>query len=118
MKPEGMSELEHKGEKLAIELGRHYGDGAEALVRELVAEVRRLRADHAAFVESVAEGGKLRRLALAERDSIASKLATAVEALRYARDELGVPQPGYPAPVANAAERIRAALRKVEGGDE
>lgn len=32
------------------------------------------------------------------------------EALEAAANELGVPQPGYPAPVANAAEILRAAL--------
>jgi len=31
-------------------------------------------------------------------------------ALEYIRDELGVPDPGYPMPIANAANRARAAL--------
>jgi len=31
-------------------------------------------------------------------------------ALEYIRDELGVPGPGYPMPIANAANRARAAL--------
>lgn len=31
-------------------------------------------------------------------------------AMRRAANELGVPQPGYPAPVANAANILRAAL--------
>ena len=41
-------------------------------------------------------------------------LARAEAALREIRDELGVPQPGYPAPVANAANIARAYF--AEGG--
>ena len=37
-------------------------------------------------------------------------------ALKAITDELGVPDPGYPAPVANAAEIARAAIAKAEGG--
>ena len=39
-----------------------------------------------------------------------SRLAEAEAALREIRDELGVPQPGYPAPVANAARIADAFL--------
>jgi hypothetical protein len=40
------------------------------------------------------------------------ELEKAWSALEFIRDELGVPQPGYPAPVANAAERARKALEE------
>lgn len=36
------------------------------------------------------------------------------EAIRAALNELGVPGPGYPAPVANAVDILRAALRPSE----
>jgi hypothetical protein len=39
-------------------------------------------------------------------------------ALEEIRNELGVPQPGYPAPVANAAHIARAALAPRTGGEE
>lgn len=39
-----------------------------------------------------------------------SRAARYKEALREIRDELGVPQPGYPSPVVNAANIARAAL--------
>ena len=38
-------------------------------------------------------------------------------ALICARNELGVPQPGYPAPVANAANIIQAALDKAKSAE-
>lgn len=37
-------------------------------------------------------------------------LPKAIDAMRRAANELGVPQPGYPAPVANAASILRDAL--------
>ena len=39
-------------------------------------------------------------------------------ALKAITDELGVPQPGYPAPVANAVAIARAAIAKAEGRAE
>jgi hypothetical protein len=39
----------------------------------------------------------------------------AVDDLRAALNELGVPGPGYPAPVANAVEHINAALARLGG---
>jgi hypothetical protein len=41
-------------------------------------------------------------------------LIIAKEALEFASSELGVTQPGYPAPVANANEKIKDALQKIE----
>ena len=37
-----------------------------------------------------------------------------MEAFRKARDELGVPQPEYPQPVANAVEIINEVLRAIK----
>lgn len=45
--------------------------------------------------------------------TLRAQLDEALIALRAARDELGVPQPGYPAPVANAANIIASALSKI-----
>lgn len=42
------------------------------------------------------------------------KLEMMVAAVRDARNELGVPQPGYPAPVANAANYLAEALAALE----
>jgi seryl-tRNA synthetase len=39
------------------------------------------------------------------------------EALREIKNELGVPQPEYPAPVANAVRIAEQALAAVEGGE-
>lgn len=39
------------------------------------------------------------------------------DAIHAALNELGVPQPGYPAPVANAVEILRAALSSEAGSD-
>jgi hypothetical protein len=52
---------------------------------------------------------------LSARDNICwliTELEKAWSALEFIRNELGVPQPGYPAPVANAAERARKALEE------
>ncbi len=40
------------------------------------------------------------------------------EALREIKNELGVPQPEYPAPVANAVKIAEQALAAVEGGKD
>jgi hypothetical protein len=40
------------------------------------------------------------------------------EALRQIKSELGVPQPEYPAPVANAVKIADEALAAVEGGGD
>lgn len=45
-----------------------------------------------------------------------AKLARAREALRDVMNNLGVPQPGYPAPVAVAYEIAREALEEIEAG--
>jgi hypothetical protein len=46
--------------------------------------------------------------------SLERRLHLAVEGLNRAANELGVPQPGYPAPVANAAEILRTVLRQIK----
>jgi hypothetical protein len=55
------------------------------------------------------DSGARRALGLAEQ------LAVAVKALEEIRDELGVPGPGYPAPVANAAKAAAVALATLRG---
>jgi hypothetical protein len=45
----------------------------------------------------------------------AAQLTGAVGDLRAALNELGVPGPDYPAPVANAVEHIKAALAHLGG---
>jgi hypothetical protein len=50
---------------------------------------------------------------LAAERALADRLA---EALREIKNELGVPQPEYPAPVANAARIADEALTAVKGG--
>jgi hypothetical protein len=47
--------------------------------------------------------------------AIATRLA---EALRSIKNELGVPQPEYPAPVANAVKIAEQALSAMEGGSD
>jgi len=42
-----------------------------------------------------------------------SKLAKAREGLINIRNELGIPQPGYPQPVANAAELAQRTLAEI-----
>ena len=58
------------------------------------------------------EAGLVRLRALRAAESRAARLLTAMKEIR---DELGVPQPGYPAPVANAARIARAAIAAEEG---
>lgn len=48
-------------------------------------------------------------------EELAEQLAVAVKALEEIRDELGVPGPGYPAPVANAAKAAAVALATLRG---
>ena len=47
-----------------------------------------------------------------EYTTLREKLAAVVGLVEMARDELGVPGPGYPAPVTNAVAFIQAALAK------
>jgi hypothetical protein len=47
---------------------------------------------------------------LATLDAERATIATLRAALEYIRDELGVPDENYPAPVSNAADKARAAL--------
>lgn len=56
-----------------------------------------------------------RDAAILELEKAVGKVGRAREALTKAGNELGVPQPGYPAPVANAAEIISACLKELEG---
>ena len=58
------------------------------------------------------EAGLVRLRALRAAESRAARLLTAMKEIR---DELGVPQPGYPAPVANAARIAGAAIAAEEG---
>jgi hypothetical protein len=46
-----------------------------------------------------------------EARALLARLAKAEKAIRAARDELGVPDEGYPAPVASAWKILDAALR-------
>lgn len=59
--------------------------------------------------------------AIALARSLEQRLAAATEALQRIRNELGVPQPGYIQPVANAsdiaAETLSALARMKEGKD-
>lgn len=55
---------------------------------------------------------------LSERDRrmkwYQNRLEIAVKSLIKIGKELGVPQPGYPAPVANAADLVNEALERIE----
>lgn len=73
-------------------------------IQEQQAEIERLKKDLSFFKDQAA------RLAL----SPVAEIERLREALEKIRDELGVPQPGYPQPVANAADIARAALGKGE----
>lgn len=72
-----------------------------------VAEVHALRAERDALSAEALEWSKSLGFVRGERDRYRA-------ALEQARDELGVPQPGCPAPVANAANIIKAALEGKE----
>lgn len=52
---------------------------------------------------------------ICKEEAAESRAARLLTAMREIRDELGVPQPGYPAPVANAARIARAAIAAEEG---
>lgn len=52
---------------------------------------------------------------ICKEEAAESRAARLLTAMKEIRDELGVPQPGYPAPVANAARIARAALAAEEG---
>jgi len=54
------------------------------------------------------------RLWVKSHNDLEARCQRCREALERIRDELGVPQPGYPAPVANAAEIAREALRETD----
>ena len=47
-----------------------------------------------------------------------AKIAAMRQAIALALNELGVPQPGYPTPVTNAVELLRAALQQAKQGGE
>lgn len=51
-----------------------------------------------------------------EISTLKDQLQIVVKALQQASDELGITQPGYPSPVANANEYIKQALAEIEGG--
>lgn len=47
--------------------------------------------------------------------SLQSRLAKARDAMRNAMNEIGVPQPGYPAPVGNAYDILSRCLDEIGG---
>lgn len=52
-----------------------------------------------------------------ERLRLGKKLEEAESVLEFVRRELGIPQPGYPAPVSNSCDAIAAYFSKREKGD-
>jgi hypothetical protein len=60
------------------------------------------------------EGCKLER----ELAAVTEQRDMLAEALREIKNELGVPQPEYPAPVANAVNIAERALAAVKGGSD
>lgn len=92
------------------------------LVPSLPADVEALLAEaiHPMIVLDRGPAAKIvGRLASALRALHADR-ARVGEAIEHALNELGVPQPGYPQPVANAVDILRAALaaRATEGGSD
>lgn len=67
--------------------------------------------------DTLDDGGNIVEIKVVELSayhSLQQELDECVEALEKASDELGINQPGYPAPVGNANDYIKQALAKLK----
>lgn len=78
------------------------------------AAIKRLRKHVDAFESGVKDDYRTRSNILHASPVLLDAITVALDFMEMARNELGIPQPGYPAPVANAADALRTGLAKID----